>query len=56
MFDCDRKDCWVEKGATGEDKWVELFNGFHEKNILVVNLMNVTEFIFCFPATSAPVE
>jgi hypothetical protein len=56
MFDCDGKKCWDEKGTTCEEKWAELFNDCCEKNISVVKLLKVSEFIFCSPETSAPVE
>lgn len=46
----------TKKKITSEDKWVQLFCHFKEKDILAPNLKLILQYIFCIPRTSAPVE
>lgn len=48
----------TERNAVGrrDHKWAELFNDFSERNISIVNLMKVIEFIFCLRGSSVPLE
>ncbi|KAL4141345.1 hypothetical protein QTP88_004000 [Uroleucon formosanum] len=41
---------------TSEEKWVQLFCHFKEKDILAPNIKLILQYIFCMPGTSAPVE
>jgi len=42
--------------VTSEEKWVQLFCHFKEKDILAPNIKLILQYIFCMPGTSAPVE
>jgi hypothetical protein len=41
---------------TSEEKWVQLFCHFKEKDILALNIKLILQYIFCKPGNSAPVE
>lgn len=46
----------MKKSITSEEKWVQLFCHFKEKDISVPNLQLILQYIFSMPGTSAPVE
>ncbi|GBM33093.1 hypothetical protein AVEN_9635-1 [Araneus ventricosus] len=41
---------------SSEEKWLRLFGHFKENHIAAYNLINIVEYAFCLPGTSAPVE
>lgn len=49
-------DNWKTNNLNCQDKWVQLFRHFKNRNISVDNLSRVVEYIFCLPGSSAPVE
>lgn len=54
--DTDRNNFWRENNTSSEEKWIQLFKHFSDKNISLNNLQKIVEFIFCLPGTSAPIE
>ena len=54
MSQCCTEDSWQK--ASIEQKWVQMFKKFEEKNTHILNFQKPVEFIFCSPGTSAPVD
>lgn len=47
---------WVQNKTACEDRWVECFKHFEANGIVFTEISLIVEYIFCLPATSAPVE
>ncbi|KAL4097619.1 hypothetical protein QTP88_022362 [Uroleucon formosanum] len=45
----DKFDDWTKNVISVEQKWVQIFNIFEEKDVNVSNLAMVVEFAFCLP-------
>lgn len=54
--DTARNKLWRENSTSSEEKWIQLFKNFSDKNISINNLQKIVEFIFCLPGTSASIE
>ena len=54
IFECCEEDSWQK--ASLEQKWVQIFKKFEEKDIGISNFQKLIKFIFCLPGTLAPVE
>lgn len=52
-----KREEWQASGVfSSEERWVQLFKHFNEKQIDLQNLTKIVEFVLCLPGTSAPVE
>lgn len=49
-------DEWAKSKTTCEERWVECFKHFENNDIAFEEIAKIVEYIFCLPATSAPVE
>jgi hypothetical protein len=47
---------WEKENISFEEKWVRILKHFDEQNILLPNVVKVTEFAFSLHGTSALVE
>jgi len=54
IFECCEEDSWQK--ASLEQKWVQIFKKFEQKDIGIPNFRKLIECIFSLPGTSAPVE
>jgi len=46
----------LKNKITSEEKWVQLFYYFKEKDTIASNLRLILQYIFFMPGTSVPVE
>ncbi|KAL4091619.1 hypothetical protein QTP88_026278 [Uroleucon formosanum] len=60
IIDCieeeDKFDEWTKNVISVEQKWVQIFNIFKEKDVYISNLAMVVEFAFCLPGSNASIE
>jgi len=52
----ERIDAWKIKETAVDQKWVEIFSHFDDKNISYNNVFKIIEFCICLPGSNAPVE
>lgn len=52
----EKFDDWTKNSTSLEQKWIQIFKIFKEKDVSISNLAAVVEFAFCLPGSNASIE